>query len=178
MALLRRWKPLLAATAVVLAVANLIEQFVLRPKAGDLPSLDFRILGFTTAEAQDWLDKLDSHGGGRWAAIWLHYATIDLVLPALLVLTLASMIVLFGSRLAGFAAYTPKAQALIAIGLALPYGVLDYAQNIAVLRLLNAPGPVSDGAVSLASGLNVAKFALLFVPLLVIAVLALAGHKR
>lgn len=178
MALLRHWKPLLAATVLVLVAANLVELFVLQPMAGGLTSLDFRVLGFTTGEVEDWLDRLDASASGRSAVIWLHYATIDLLLPALLTVTLAAMTIAAGNRLNGFAALPTRVQAMVAVGLALPYAILDYAQNIAVVGLLNTAGPVGDGAVSLASGLNVAKFALLAVPIAVIAVLFLAGHKK
>lgn len=170
-----RWKGLTAAALLLLALMQAVEWLVLRPAAGMIPSLDPRAGGFTTAEAAAWLTKL-GESDGTTAVLAFHYLSLDLVFPALFTAAMAAMLVAAGDRLARFAMLPSQAKALLAATLVVPYAVADYAQNVAVMRLLLSGGPEpSDAAVALASGLNVAKFALLAPPLATIAVFALKG---
>ncbi|RVC56011.1 hypothetical protein EN759_38245, partial [Mesorhizobium sp. M00.F.Ca.ET.038.03.1.1] len=68
-------------------------------------------------------------------------------------------------------------QALFSLVLVLPYAVADYAQNFAVARLLSDFQSANPDSLAFASLLTVTKFALLAIPVFVIAVFALAGQR-
>ncbi|TGV74663.1 hypothetical protein EN792_057825, partial [Mesorhizobium sp. M00.F.Ca.ET.149.01.1.1] len=80
--------------------------------------------------------------------------------------------------LSTFRAMPTQAQALFALVLVLPYTVADYAQNLAVARLLSDFQSANPDSLAFASLLTVTKFALLAIPFFVIAVFALAGQRR
>jgi hypothetical protein len=69
-------------------------------------------------------------------------------------------------------------QALSALVLVLPYTIADYAQNLAMARLLSDFQSANPDSLSFASSVTIAKFALLAVPFLAIAALALVGQRR
>lgn len=162
--------------AVEFVLMTLLEQFYFQPLAGGLPSLDVRLLGFSREEGMEWLTALGP-GGSETILVW-HYLTFDLVFPALLSVALASVILRVGSRMPRFAALSDRGKLALLGAVVLPYMVADYAQNIAVARILSNPLNADPASLSLASGLIVAKFALFAVPLIVIAVFLLAGQKR
>ena len=58
------------------------------------------------------------------------------------------------------------------------YAVADYAQNFAVARLLSDFQSANPDSLAFASLLTVTKFALLAIPVFVIAIFALAGQRR
>jgi hypothetical protein len=60
----------------------------------------------------------------------------------------------------------------------LPYTLADYAQNIAVARMLSDFLSANPDSLSFASALIVTKFALLAIPVTVIAVFHLAAQKQ
>ncbi|TIQ72820.1 MAG: hypothetical protein E5X64_39795, partial [Mesorhizobium sp.] len=109
--------------------------------------------------------------------VW-HYLTFDLLFPALLSLTLVSLILATGRRLKTFRALSAQFQSLFAFVLVLPYMLADYAQNIAVARLLSDFLSANPDSLSFASALIVIKFALLTIPVIVIAVFQLMGQKQ
>lgn len=155
---------------------TLIEFFYFRRLAGGLPSLDLRAFGFSMDEALAWLSALGPTGA-QVLLVW-HYLTFDLVFPALLSLALASLIVWHGRRLPRFAALSETMRVGFALAMVAPYCLFDYAQNIAVARLLSDPENVDGAAVGLASALVTAKFAFGVIPFIVIALFVLAGHKQ
>ncbi|TIT51085.1 MAG: hypothetical protein E5W75_08940, partial [Mesorhizobium sp.] len=69
-------------------------------------------------------------------------------------------------------------QAIFALVLVLPYTLADYVQNIAVARLLSDFLYANPDSLSFASALIVTKFALLALPVIVIAAFWLAGQRR
>ncbi|TIN81798.1 MAG: hypothetical protein E5Y29_11530, partial [Mesorhizobium sp.] len=77
-----------------------LEFFYFRQLSGGLPSLDMRILGFTPDEGMAWLTALGRRGG-EIILVW-HYLTFDLLFPALLSVTLVSLILATGRRLKAF----------------------------------------------------------------------------
>lgn len=164
------------ASVMVFLAMTALEFFYFRQLSGGLPSLDMRVAGFTPDEGMAWLTALGRRGG-EIIIVW-HYLTFDLLFPALLSLTLVSLILSFGRRLVAFRAMPAQAQALSALLLVLPYTFADYAQNFAVARLLSDFQSANPDSLSFASSLTVTKFVLLAIPLLVIAVFALAGQRQ
>ncbi|UCI06005.1 hypothetical protein [Mesorhizobium sp. B1-1-8] len=164
------------ASFVVFLAMTALEFFYFQSLSGGLASLDMRVTGFTPDEGMAWLTALGRRGG-EIMIVW-HYLTFDLLFPALLSLTLVSLILAFGRRLSTFRAMPPQFQALSALVLVLPYTVADYAQNLAIARLLSDFQSANPDSLSFASSLTVAKFTLLAIPFFVIAVFALAGRQR
>ena len=164
-----------ASVAVFIAMTAL-EYFYFRQLSGGLASLDMRITGFTPDEGMAWLTALGRRGG-EIIIVW-HYLTFDLLFPALLSLTLISLILAFGRRLANFRAMPAQLQALVAVVLVLPYTIADYAQNFTIARLLSDFQSANPDSLAFASSLTVTKFAFLAIAFVVVAALALAGQRR
>ncbi|MER8830797.1 hypothetical protein NKH73_30695 [Mesorhizobium sp. M0938] len=164
-----------ACVAVFIAMTAM-EFLYFRQLSGGLPSLDMRWTGFTPDEGMAWLTALGRRGS-EIILVW-HYLTFDLLFPALLSLTLVSLILATGRRLKNFRALPAQLQSLFALVLVLPYTLADYAQNFAVARLLSDFLSANPDSLSLASALIVTKFALLAIPVIVIAVFLLAGQKQ
>ncbi|WP_165778612.1 hypothetical protein [Mesorhizobium wenxiniae] len=166
------------AAALCFACAAVFVPMILyfRQLSGGLPSLDLRWTGFTPDEGMAWLTALGRRGS-EIILVW-HYLTFDLPFPALLSLTLVSLILATGRRLKSFRALPAQLQSLFALVLVLPYTLADYAQNIAVARLLSDFLSANPDSLSFASALIVTKFALLAIPVIVIAVFHLTGQPR
>ncbi|MFC3322643.1 hypothetical protein [Mesorhizobium cantuariense] len=163
-------------SAVVFIVMTALEFFYFRQLSGGLPSLDMRIFGFTPDEGMAWLTALGRRGG-EIILVW-HYLTFDLLFPVLLSVTLVSLILATGRRLKAFRGLTAQMQSIFAVVLVLPYTLADYAQNLALARLLSDFLSANPDSLSFASSLIVTKFALFAVPVIVIAAFWLAGQKR
>ncbi|MBB6407743.1 hypothetical protein [Mesorhizobium sangaii] len=163
-------------TAAVFIAMTVLEFFYFRQLSGGLASLDMRFLGFTPDEGMAWLTALGRRGG-EIILVW-HYLTFDLLFPALLSVTLVSLILATGRRLTNFRVLPGQLQSIFALILVLPYMLADYAQNIAVASLLSDFLSANPDSLSLASALIVTKFALLAIPLTVIAAFWLAGQKH
>ncbi len=155
---------------------TLLEFFYFRQLSGGLPSLDMRYFGFTPDEGMAWLTALGRRGS-EIILVW-HYLTFDLLFPALLSLTLVSLILATGRRLRNFRVLPGQVQSIFALVLVLPYTIADYAQNIAVARFLSDFLYANPDSLSFASALIVTKFALFAIPVIVIAIFALVGQKR
>ncbi|AZO12868.1 hypothetical protein EN817_03725 [Mesorhizobium sp. M3A.F.Ca.ET.174.01.1.1] len=164
------------ASAAVFTAMTALEFLYFRSLSGGLASLDMRVTGFTPDEGMAWLTALGRRGG-EIILVW-HYLTFDLLFPALLSLTLVSLILAFGRRHAGFRAMPAQLQALSAVLLVVPYTIADYAQNFAVARLLSDFQSANPDSLAFASSVTVTKFALLAIPFMAVAVLALAGRRR
>ncbi|RAZ88500.1 hypothetical protein DPM33_23535 [Mesorhizobium hawassense] len=164
------------ASIALFLVMTALEFFYFQRLSGGLPSLDLRIAGFTPDDGMAWLTALGRRGG-EIIIVW-HYLTFDLLFPALLSLTLVSLILAFGRKLSTFRAMPTQVQALFALVLVLPYTIADYAQNFAVARLLSDFQSANPDSLAFASLLTVTKFALLAIPFFVVAVFALAGQRR
>lgn len=167
---------LCVVSAAVFIAMTALEFLYFRQLSGGLPSLDLRLTGFTPDEGMAWLTSLGRRGS-EIILVW-HYLTFDLLFPALLSVTLVSVILALGRRVRVLRALPAELQAVFALILVLPYTCSDYAQNLAVARLLSDFLSANPDSLSLASTLTVTKFALLAVPLIVIAVLAVAGQKQ
>ncbi|TPL72183.1 hypothetical protein FJ954_15905 [Mesorhizobium sp. B2-3-15] len=163
-------------SAAVFVAMTGMEFFYFRRLSGGLASLDMRYFGFTPDEGMAWLTALGRRGS-EIILVW-HYLTFDLLFPALLSLTLVSLILATGRRLKNFRVLPAQMQAVFALVLVLPYTLADYAQNIAVARLLSDFLYANPDSLSFASALIVTKFALLAVPVIVIAAFWLAGQRR
>ncbi|MER9307245.1 hypothetical protein NKJ06_26985 [Mesorhizobium sp. M0293] len=163
-------------SAALFIAMTAMEFLYFRQLSGGLPSLDMRIFGFTPDEGMAWLTALGRRGG-EIILVW-HYLTFDLLFPALLSVTLVSLILATGRRLKNFRELPSQLQSIFALVLVLPYTLADYAQNIAVARLLSDFLSANPDSLSLASALTVTKFALFAVPVIVIAAFWLAGQKR
>jgi hypothetical protein len=163
------------SVAVFIAMTGL-EFFYFRQLSGGLPSLDMRFFGFTPDEGMAWLTALGRRGS-EIILVW-HYLTFDLLFPALLSLTLVSLILATGRRLKNFRVLPGQVQSIFALVLVLPYTIADYAQNIAVARFLSDFLYANPDSLSFASALIVTKFALFAIPVIVIAIFALVGQKR
>jgi len=165
----------LASGAVFVAMTAL-EFLYFRRLSGGLSSLDLRVAGFTPDEGMAWLTALGRRGS-EIVIVW-HYLTFDLLFPALFSVTLASVILAAGRRLPRFRRLSDRAQLLLAAGVVAPYTLADYAQNVAVARLLSDFLHANPDSLSLASALVVTKFAFMVVPLAVIATFVLAARRR
>jgi len=163
-------------SAAVFVAMTMMEFFYFRQLSGGLPSLDMRYLGFTPDEGMAWLTALGRRGG-EIILVW-HYLTFDLLFPALLSLTLVSLVLATGRRLQNFRELPGQVQSIFALVLVLPYTLADYAQNIAVARLLSDFLSANPDSLSFASALIVTKFALLAIPVVVIAAFWLVGQRR
>ncbi|MFD2058066.1 hypothetical protein ACFSQT_34800 [Mesorhizobium calcicola] len=163
-------------SGAVFIAMTVLEFSYFRQLSGGLASLDTRFLGFTPDEGMAWLTALGRRGG-EIILVW-HYLTFDLLFPALLSVTLVSLILSSGRRLKTFRVLPGQLQSIFALILVLPYTLADYAQNIAVARLLSDFLSANPDSLSLASALIVTKFALLAIPLTVIAAFWLAGLKH
>ncbi|MER9372767.1 hypothetical protein [Mesorhizobium sp. M0491] len=163
-------------SVVVFIAMTALEFFYFRQLSGGLPSLDMRILGFTPDEGMAWLTALGRRGG-EIILVW-HYLTFDLLLPALLSVTLVSLILATGRRLKAFRVLPAQLQSIFALVLVLPYTLAHYVQNFAVARLLSDFLSANPDSLSFASALTVTKFALFAIPVIVIAAFWLAGQKR
>src|SRR6476659_2509899 len=109
-----------------------------------------------------WLTALGRRGS-EIILVW-HYLTFDLLFPALLSVTLVSLILATGRRLKAFRVLSAQLQSIFA--LVLPYTLAHYAQNIAVARLLSDFLSANPDSLSLASALTVTKFALFAIPVI------------
>lgn len=167
---------LCVASAAVFIIMTALEFLYFRQLSGGLSSLDMRFAGFTPDEGMAWLTALGRRGG-EIVLVW-HYLTFDLLFPALLSVTMVSLILATGRRLKKFRAMPAQLQSLLAVVLVLPYTLADYAQNIAVARLLSDFLSANPDSLSFASSLIVTKFTLLAIPLIVIAAFTLAGPRR
>lgn len=167
---------LCVATVVVFLAMTALEFLYFRGLSGGLLSLDLHVFGFTPDEGMAWLTALGRRGS-EIIIVW-HYLTFDLLFPALFSVTLVSLLLETGRHLPGFAALSSRGQALLALGLVLPYMLAEYAQNIAVIRLLSDFLNANPDSLALASGLTVASSALAAVPVIVIATFYLAGRRR
>ncbi|WP_376705895.1 hypothetical protein RQ479_08835 [Mesorhizobium sp. ISC25] len=167
---------LCVATVAVFIMMTAMEFLYFRQLSGGLPSLDIRYAGFTPDEGMAWLTALGRRGS-EIILVW-HYLTFDLLFPALLSLTMVSLILATGRRLKNFRALPAQTQPIFAAVLVLPYTLADYAQNIAVARLLSDFLSANPDSLSFASALIVTKFALLAVPVTVIAAFTLMAQKR
>lgn len=174
--LARHATALCVASAAVFIVMTGLEFLYFQQLSGGLSTLDLRFTGFTPDEGMAWLTALGRRGS-EIIIVW-HYLTFDLLFPALLSITFVSLILATGRRLPRFRALTEQIQAILALALVLPYMLADYAQNIAVARLLSDFLSANPDSLALASALIVAKFALGAVPVAVIAALFLAGERR
>jgi hypothetical protein len=163
-------------SAAVFIAMTALEFLYFRQLSGGLPSLDVRITGFTPDEGMAWLTSLGRRGS-EIILVW-HYLTFDLLFPALLSVTMISLILATGRRMKSFRTLPAQLQSVFALILVLPYTFADYAQNIAVARLLSDFLTANPDSLSLASSLIVTKFALLAIPLIVIAVFTVAGQKQ
>ena len=166
----------LSWSAAVFVAMTVMEFFYFRQLSGGLPSLDMRYFGFTPDEGMAWLTALGRRGG-EIILVW-HYLTFDLLFPALLSLTLVSLILATGRRLRNFRELPGQVQSIFALVLVLPYTLADYAQNIAVARLLSDFLSANPDSLSFVSSLIVTKFALLAIPAVVIAGFWLMGQRR
>lgn len=166
--------PLGIASGCVLLIMAALELFYFERLSGGQVSLDLRLFGFTPDEGMAWLTALGRRGS-EIIIVW-HYLTFDLVFPALLSVTLVSVILALGNRLPRFARMPEGKRVLLALGLVVPYALADYGENIAVVRLLSDFLYANPDSLFFASGLIVAKFALLLLPLGVIAALYTTGR--
>ncbi|MBZ9963232.1 MULTISPECIES: hypothetical protein [unclassified Mesorhizobium] len=167
---------LCTASVAVFIAMTLMEFFYFRQLSGGLPSLDMRVFGFTPDEGMAWLTALGRRGG-EIILVW-HYLTFDLLFPALLSVTLVSLILATGRRLRNFRVLPGQIQSIFALILVLPYTIANYAQNIAVARLLSDFLSANPDSLALASALIVTKFALLAIPVIIIAVFWLVAQKQ
>ncbi|WP_199227113.1 hypothetical protein [Aminobacter sp. AP02] len=174
---LRRHAAALSFATAVMFIAMIAMEFLyFRRLSGGLTSLDLRFLGFSETEGFAWIAALGRRGAEA-ILVW-HYLTFDLVFPALLSLTLASLILKAGEQLPRFAALSHTMRSVTALVLVLPYTIADYAQNIVVARMLSDPPSAGSRSMALASGLIVAKFALLVVPVVALGAFVLAAQRR
>lgn len=171
---LRQHAPVLCVATLALFLAMTALEFLyFQSLSGGLLSLDLHVLGFTPDEGMAWLTALGRRGS-EIIIVW-HYLTLDLLFPALFSLTLVSLVLWTGQNLPRFAAVSARCQALLALGLVLPYTLAEYAQNIAVIRLLSNFLNADPDSLALASGLTVTSFSLAAVPVIVVAGFYLAG---
>ncbi|MDR7032328.1 hypothetical protein [Mesorhizobium sp. BE184] len=164
------------ATACLFLAMTGLEFLYFQQLSGGLPSLDLRFFGFTPDEAMVWLTALGRRGS-EIIIVW-HYLTFDLVFPALFSLALMSLLLVSGNALPRFAAVPERMQAVFALVLVLPYTLFDYAQNIAVVRLLSDFLSANPDSLAFASTLIVCKFVFGVIPVIVIAAFLLAGRKK
>ena len=166
---------LCVVSAGIFVAMTALEFLYFRSLSGGLPSLDLRFAGFTPDEGMAWLTALGRRGS-EIVLVW-HYLTFDLLFPALVSVTMVCLILTAGRRLPGFRALSEQAQVLFALAMVLPYTIADYAENIAVARLLSDFLTANPDSLSFASALIVTKFAFGAIPVAVIAAMFLAGRR-
>lgn len=176
MRILRHSAALCAIAALLFAAMSLLEFFYFRSLTGGIAGLDMRVAGFTPEQAMEWLTALGAPG--REAVLFWHYLTLDLVLPAVIALALASLVLAAGKRLPGFARLGETAQTAFAMALVLPYLLADYSQNFLVARMLADPLTARPASMALASGLVVAKFVFGAIAVIILVAMFLAGQKN
>lgn len=164
------------ATAGVFVAMTGLEFLYFQQLSGGLPSLDLRFMGFTPDQAMVWLTALGRRGS-EIIIVW-HYLTFDLLFPVLLSLALMALLLVTGNALPRFAAVPARMQAVFALVLVLPYTFFDYAQNIAVVRLLSDFLSANPDSLAFASTLIVCKFVFGAIPVIVIAAFLLAAQKK
>lgn len=175
----RLWRhalPLTFATLAVLAVMAALEFFYFRPISGGLSSLAWRPFGFEPQDGIAWLTALGPRGA-EGLLVW-HYFSIDLVFPALLSVTLLSLLLFAGQKLPWFMALGPRRRGALGVCIIAPYMLAHYAQNIVLIQLLSDPQSANAETLAVASTLGVLKFGLLFIALFVLACMFAIGHAR
>ncbi len=136
-----RWYHWALPISAALAYGVLVLWFGPMVDAGGLPPFDLRPLGYSPDEVRAFLRALTAEG---MAAYLGPVRITDTVFPVLFTVTLCL-------PLRGWVPTLP----------ALGYGGFDLAENLMVARLLRAGPDGPEGAMRLASGLTVVKFAAL-----------------
>ena len=166
---LERHAAALSFAAAAVFVAMTVVEFLYFRRIGDgAPSLDLRFAGSSPEDAMSWLNSLGPRG--RESVIVWHYLTFDLVFPSLAALALASIILALGRGAPRFPQMRRQAY-IVAAALCAPAALADYAQNVAVARLLMDPLNATPDSIAVASALVVAKFVAYVPPLGAIAFL-------
>lgn len=176
MAILRRTGLLWALALGMFVVMMALEWLLFRRLSGGLPSLDLRFAGFTAQEGAAWLAALGPDGA--WSVRMWHYLSFDLVFPALLGLAMASTIDRLASRQPRYAAMRNWGRAAFSLCFVAPFVLFDYAQNWVVAALLAHPLEATPTDIERASSLVVAKFVFLMLPIMIIALFALATLRN
>ncbi len=115
---------------------------------------DFHLTGYDAQSIAPFLDALNGPARDGYARVLGLYDRVFIV-------ALAVWMALTGWRGSGLRFFV--------VGLAVLYGIIDLAENAAILRVLNA-GEVLDGFVAAAHQLTMAKFASLYLCVLVLIV--------
>lgn len=174
MRFLLRHRRALCFSALACFLAMMALEFGYFRWLGKGATLDMRMLGFTPDQGMGWINALGREGGDT-LLIW-HYFSLDLLFPILLAAALASLILTAGRKVPAFSRLSQQAQTWLAIALVVPYALADYAQNIAISRLLANPLSANPASLSLASDLVQLKFLLGALPFLVLIGLRFAGR--
>lgn len=175
----RLWRhalPLTLATLVVLAAMAALEFFYFRSISGGLSSLGWRPFGFEPQDGIAWLTALGPRGA-EGLLVW-HYFSIDLVFPALLSVTLLSLLLFAGQKLPWFMGLRARRRGALAICIVAPYLLAHYAQNVVLIQILSDPQSANAETLSLASTLGTLKFAFLFIALFILACMFAIGYER
>lgn len=136
----------------------------LLPESGGLLPFDARVLGYSVADAREYLAELSARG--REIALG-PVRRADTIFPAALGVTLLALSLRQG----------PGRLAWLGAALALVYAGVDLAENAAVARLISGPVEADALTVSGASLLTVGKFAALGLSLLLILLARLARRR-
>ena len=149
---------LCVASAALFLVMIVLEFFYFQRLSGGLPSLDIRLMGFSSDDAVAWLTALGEPG--REALLVWQYSSFDLFFPAVFGLALGGLFLHAASRSTLLASRSKRVHLVFGILVVLPYVVANYAQSILIARMLSDPSVASVWMTSLASKLVMAKFML------------------
>lgn len=160
----RAWQALAVLTICLYAALAAVWFGRLVPASGGLMPFDGRVAGYSPAEGHALLEALGAEG----RAIYLGpVGRLDTLFPICLALLLAMPM---WRRMAG------AGRALTLLPLA--YLAADLAENARVAALLRATPPVPDAAITAASTLTIAKFALLAASAIACAAIFVTGRRR
>lgn len=155
--------PLFAAlSASLLGIMAWLSWTVLTPQTGGLAPFDTRVLGYTLADAQDYL----IHLGDAGRAVYLvEMRLLDTAFPM-------AFACLMGWLAMQLAEWVHPWSRLMLVLPAAGYALMDLCENALVANLLRAGAEGIDGdMVSLASEFTVTKWVLLFITWALLAVL-------
>lgn len=126
---------LVALTAVLFIVLNVVHTLILTPAAGGLTAPDLVPFGYSIDGLTAWLSAMDEAARERF--IGVHSLTLDLIFPFLFSWALYRLLVLNLSKLPRFARQRGWVKALFPLLLVLPYLAFDMTENMSVLAMLS-----------------------------------------
>lgn len=148
---------LVALTAALFIVLNIVHGLILTPAAGGLTAPDLVPFGYSIDGLTAWLNAMDDAARERF--IGVHSLTLDLIFPFLFSWALYRLLVANLAKLPRFARQRGWVRGLFPLLLVLPYLVFDMAENMTVLALLSTDELPTPAAAAQLQTCTVLKYA-------------------